>query len=84
MITNHEIFQEMHNKYYAEKSFSYIKNGTSFEIKYRPGSLTGYLSQDTVTISSLPIKEQVFAEAIMQSWDPFIDAKYDVTSNYFI
>ena len=31
-----------------------------------------------------PIKEQVFAEAIMQSWDPFIDAKYDVTSNYFI
>lgn len=67
----------LHNKYHSEKSKTYVANGTSFSIQYGTGSLTGFLSQDSVGLAKLEVKNQVFAEATQQPGITFVAAKFD-------
>jgi len=44
-------------------STTYVPNGQSLAIQYGTGSMTGYLSQDTVIVGGISVFNQVFGEA---------------------
>ncbi|NP_001279874.1 cathepsin D [Callorhinchus milii] len=67
----------LHHKYNSDKSSSYVRNGTKFAIRYGSGSLSGYLSKDTVLIGNIKVQSQLFGEAIKQPGLAFIAAKFD-------
>jgi hypothetical protein len=51
-----------HPKYDNSKSSSYVSNGTVFAIQYGSGPVSGFVSQDNVTVGDLVVKNQLFAE----------------------
>ncbi|XP_017860081.1 PREDICTED: lysosomal aspartic protease-like [Drosophila arizonae] len=66
-----------HNQYNSSASSTYVPNGESFSIQYGTGSLTGFLSTDTVTINGLSIASQTFGEAISQPNGSFTGVPFD-------
>jgi len=66
-----------HNTYNSADSTTYVANGTNFAIEYGSGELSGFLSQDVVTVGGLTIKNQVFAEATQQPGITFVVAQFD-------
>ncbi|KAI1187535.1 aspartic peptidase domain-containing protein [Nemania serpens] len=67
----------LHSKYDSSSSSTYKKNGTDFEIRYGSGSLSGFVSQDDVTIGDLKIKGQDFAEATNEPGLAFAFGRFD-------
>jgi cathepsin D len=68
---------DVHHKYYAERSSTYVANGQKFNITYGSGSMTGFLSQDTLQFGGLTIAKQVFTEATGLPGVSFIAGKFD-------
>lgn len=67
----------LHHRYNSKKSSTYVKNGTLFSIQYGRGSLSGFISEDTVTVAGLPIPKQQFGEALKQPGITFAVARFD-------
>jgi len=67
----------LHTKYDSSSSSTFKKNGTSFEIRYGSGSLSGFVSQDVMTIGDLKIKDQIFAEATEEPGLAFAFGRFD-------
>jgi len=68
---------DLHKKYHAEQSSTYVANGTAFAIQYGSGSMKGFLSTDTLTFAGLPIVRQSFAEATALPGITFDVSKFD-------
>jgi hypothetical protein len=66
-----------HTKYDHSASSTYVKNGENFSITYGSGSMSGYLSQETLTIGNIQVPKQVFAEATNLPGLAFIVGKFD-------
>ena len=67
----------LHTKYDSSSSSTYEKNGTEFAIRYGSGSLTGFVSQDVVSIGDLEIPKQDFAEATNEPGLAFAFGRFD-------
>ncbi|KAH9282420.1 Lysosomal aspartic protease [Echinococcus granulosus] len=67
----------VHHKYDSRRSTTYKANGTDFSIQYGTGSLTGFLSTDTIKLSDIQAPDQTFAEATKQPGIVFMMAKFD-------
>jgi saccharopepsin len=67
----------LHSKYDHGESTTYKKNGSDFAIQYGSGSLEGYISQDTVALGDLTIKNQLFAEATNEPGLAFAFGRFD-------
>ncbi|XP_030826230.1 cathepsin D-like [Camarhynchus parvulus] len=54
----------LHPHYQPLLSCTHRANGTAFAISYGSGSLRGFLSTDTLTVSNVSVHNQTFAEAV--------------------
>ncbi|XP_030591526.1 napsin-A [Archocentrus centrarchus] len=66
-----------HHRYNSKKSSTYVKNGTEFAIRYGRGSLSGFISGDSVTVAGLSVPGQQFGEAVKQPGITFAVARFD-------
>jgi len=67
----------LHNKYNSKRSTTYKENGSKFQIRYGSGSLSGFLSTDTVRVGDIEVADQTFGEAMREPGIAFAAGKFD-------
>ncbi|XP_001964250.3 lysosomal aspartic protease [Drosophila ananassae] len=67
----------IHMQYYSSQSSTYQSNGTAFNITYGTGSVSGFMSQDVVTVAGLSSTNQIFGEVTTESGSNFQSAYFD-------
>lgn len=67
----------LHQKYDSSASSSYHPNGSDFEIHYGSGSVSGFVSQDSLRIGDLSIPKQDFGEITSEPGLAFAFGKFD-------
>jgi len=68
---------KLHRRYDSESSSTYKPNGTSFEIEYGSGNISGHVSNDVVGLSDVTVTGQDFAEVVKESGMAFTFGKFD-------
>ncbi|XP_016982271.1 lysosomal aspartic protease [Drosophila rhopaloa] len=66
-----------HLSYNKTQSSTYVANGTAFSITYGTGSVSGYLSVDSVGFAGLIVKNQTFGEVTTEQGSNFAYAHFD-------
>jgi len=66
-----------HAKYDASASSTFKANGSTFDITYGSGSLSGIISQDAFSIGDLKVDSLLFAEALKEPGLTFAFGKFD-------
>lgn len=69
----------LHSTYDSSMSQTYKANGSSFEITYGSGSMKGMVSEDTLMLGDIEIKNQLFAEAEKEPGLAFAFGRFDGT-----
>ncbi|TKY48729.1 Aspartic proteinase A1 [Spatholobus suberectus] len=67
----------LHSRYKSSQSSTYNKNGSSAEIHYGTGQISGFFSQDHVNVGDLTVYDQDFIEATREPSITFLLAKFD-------
>ncbi|KAL3909230.1 MAG: hypothetical protein SGPRY_009501 [Prymnesium sp.] len=67
----------LHSRYYSSSSSTYIENGKPFAIRYGSGSMSGFLSTDTLTLGGISLPNITFAEAVLEPGVTFAITKFD-------
>lgn len=67
----------LHRRYNSAKSSTYESDGTPFQIKYGSGSMSGFISRDTLRLGSVQLKNASFAEAVTEPGAAFVLSKFD-------
>ncbi|XP_078181501.1 aspartic proteinase oryzasin-1-like [Carex rostrata] len=67
----------LHHRYDSSKSRTYVKNGSSASITYGTGAVSGFFSQDSVTVGDLVVKKQLLIEATKETTSVFASAEFD-------
>ncbi|KAL4270122.1 hypothetical protein GQ457_HM000310 [Hibiscus cannabinus] len=66
-----------HSTYKSSHSQTYKANGKPADIQYGTGSISGFFSEDYVTVGDLVVKNQEFIEATKEPSLTFVLAKFD-------
>ncbi|KAK3164855.1 hypothetical protein QOZ80_1AG0025700 [Eleusine coracana subsp. coracana] len=66
-----------HPKYESRRSSTYKQNGTPASIHYGTGAISGFYSEDQVTVGNLVVQNQEFIEATYEPGFTFLAAKFD-------
>jgi cathepsin D len=67
----------LHSKYDHDKSSTYVKDDSDFQIQYGTGSMQGKVSYDKVCVGNDCVSKQGFAEATSEPGLAFVVAKFD-------
>ncbi|XP_051225289.1 aspartic proteinase oryzasin-1 [Lolium perenne] len=67
----------LHKSYRARRSSTYKKKGKWVSIHYGTGAIVGYISQDSVQVGGVVVKNQDFIEAALEPSISFMLGKFD-------
>ena len=67
----------LHRRYTSTRSSTYKEDGHPFSIQYGTGSMTGFISKDTLTIGGLALPNVSFAEATDEPGIAFAMTEFD-------